>query len=161
MRVGITTDFRHSAFSSGHANTSLSLVNVFQAMGCNVVLLHTQNTDDVWWDDVKEMKEKIPRLSIEECLKTDMLDILIESSFFVPPLTRRRLAKYCVWYNRKPGLFTDLEATVYGCKPDGRNLEGLSAIWTADIFTTPDDIVYYQTLYPTISIYTVPWIWTP
>ena len=161
MRVGITTDFRYSAFSSGHANTSLSLVNVFQAMGCNVVLLHTQNTDDVWWDDVKEMKEKIPRLSIEECLKTDMLDILIESSFFVPPLTRRRLAKYCVWYNRKPGLFTDLEATVYGCKPDGRNLEGLSAIWTADIFTTPDDIVYYQTLYPTIPIYTVPWIWTP
>ena len=90
-----------------------------------------------------------------------MLDLLIESSFFVGAHMRPKLAKRSIWYSRKPPLFTDLEGTVYGCRPDGRDLEGLHAIWVADVFTKPDDIVYLETLYPSIQIHVVPWVWTP
>ena len=129
-------------------------------MGHEVIFIHKDDKD--WWDDIQDLKETAPkRLTVDESLKEGLLDILIESSFSIGAHMRPKLAKHCIWYNRKPALFTDLEGTVYGCKPDGRDLEGISAIWTADIFTKPDDLIYLQTLYPNIPIHVVPWIWTP
>jgi GR25 family glycosyltransferase involved in LPS biosynthesis len=129
-------------------------------MGHEVVFIHKDDRD--WWDDIQDLKEAAPRrLTLDECAKEGLLDILIESSFFVSARMRPSVAKRCIWYNRRPALFTDIEGTVYGCKPEGRDLEGISAIWTADIYTKSDDIVYLQTLYPTIPIHVVPWIWTP
>ena len=162
MRVGITTDLRHSMFSAGHANTTLSLALMLQTLGHEVIFLHKQEDQD-WWDDCKELASAAPkRYFLETFLQTEQpLDLVIESSFFLSPLQRPKVAKRSIWYNRKPSLFTDIESTVYGCRPDGRNLEGLSAVLVADVFTCRDDIIYFQTLYPTIPIYTVPWIWTP
>lgn len=159
MRVGITTDLRFSMFSAGHANASLAVAKVFQAMNCEVVLLHKQDAD--WWDDVHEMKEEAPkRLKLEELKSSsEKLDLIIELTFFLTP-EERKLATRCVWYNRKPSLFTDIESTVYSNRGP-RNLEGISAIWLADIYTHPDDIVYLETLYPGVIIETIPWIWTP
>ena len=125
-----------------------------------VIFLHKQDAD--WWEDVEDMKEGAPtRVRLEDQLKSDQkLDLIIELTFFLTPSERRKLAARCVWYNRKPSLFTDIESTVYANK-GGRDLEGLTAIWLADIYTHPDDIVYLETLYPGIPIDTVPWIWTP
>lgn len=162
MRVGITTDLRHSMFSAGHANTSLSLTLMLQALGHEVCFLHKQEDQD-WWDDCKELAATAPkRHYLDTFIQAGQpLDLVIESSFFLSPLQRPKVAKRSIWYNRKPSLFTDIESTVYGCRPDGRNLEGLSAVLVADIFTCRDDLIYFQTLYPRIPIYTVPWIWTP
>ena len=59
MRVGITTDLRHSMFSAGHANATFSVANVFQAMGHEVIFIHKQEGSD-WWDDTHEYKENDP-----------------------------------------------------------------------------------------------------
>ena len=113
MRIGITTDLRHSMFSAGHANTSLSLAHVLQVLGHEVLLLHKQERSD-WWDDCKELAAGAPRrLFIDDFLQQGVsLDLLIESSFLLSPLQRPSAAKRCVWYNRKPGLFTDIESII-------------------------------------------------
>jgi GR25 family glycosyltransferase involved in LPS biosynthesis len=162
MRIGITTDLRHSMFSAGHPNACLSVAEIFQKNGNEVIFLHQHEGRD-WWDDVLELKDHVPRRTlVSEFVNTsEPLDLLIEIAFHVSPLMRPRVAHRCVWYNRKPGLFTDLEASVYGSKEEGRDLEGVAEIWLADCFTTKDDVIYLQTLYPKIPIEIVPWIWTP
>lgn len=154
MRIGITTDIRHSAFSAGHASTSLSIAQLFKSLGHEVTLLYT--VGDGWWGDIKELKDSFPCMKFEDGLK---FDLVIESSFFLTPEQRGRVGP-CIWYCRKPGLFTDIESSVYG-KPEGRRLDGICAILTADIFTAKDDLAYFHTLYPNVPTYTVPWIWTP
>jgi len=148
-------------FSAGHPNACLSVAEAFKDH--EVIFLHQQEGRD-WWDDVESLKDNVPkRVLVADFLKnsTEPLDLLIEIAFFASPVTRPRLAKHCIWYNRKPGLFSDLEASVYGSKPEGRDLEGITAIWTADCFTSEEDIVYLQTLYPQIPVTRVPWLWTP
>jgi GR25 family glycosyltransferase involved in LPS biosynthesis len=157
MRIGITTDLRHSLFSSGHPNACFAIAEVFHQH--EVLFLH-QQIDREWWDDVTDLKEGAPkRLLISDSFEP--LDLVIELSFFLSPIQRKNITRYSVWYNRKPGIFSDIEASVYGCRPEGRDLEGLSAIWLADIVTTEEDLVYFKTLYPTIPIDVLPWIWTP
>ena len=157
MRVGITTDLRYSLFSAGHGNTCFSVAKVLQAMNFEVIFLHRQEGAD-WWEDVDGLKESAPkRHFIGDFLKsTDLLDLVIEVAFLLKPEERSKIAKRSVWYNRKPSLFSDIESTVYANKPEGRNLVGLSGIWVSDLFTTKDDIVYLETLYPSIPITTVP-----
>lgn len=157
MLIGITADLRHSLFSAGHPNSCFAISEVFEEH--EIIFLH-QQADRDWWDDVDELKASAPkRQLIADC--SLQFDLIIEVSFFLSPIQRKNLAKACVWYNRKPGLFSDLEATVYGSRGDGRDLEGLKAIWLADIFTRTEDISYLSTLYPSIPIEVVPWLWTP
>ena len=162
MKVGITTDLRFSMFSAGHANACFSVAKIFQAIHAEVIFLHRQEGSD-WWEDVEEFKAEAPkRVLLSDFLKSgEVLDLVVELTFTLNPSDRASIAKKSVWYNRKPGLFSDIEATVYGNKPETRNLEGLSSIWLADIFTCDDDIDYLQTLYPSIPVTKVPWIWTP
>lgn len=162
MRIGITTDLRHQMFSAGHPNACLAVAKLFEALKFEVLLIHRQQGAD-WWDDVRELAQTAPkRVFIDDFLKEGApVDLLVEIAWVASPLERPRLAKRSVWYCRKPGLFTDLEASVYLHRPEGRNLEGISAIWMADTFTHKEDIEYMKTLYPTIPIEVVPWLWTP
>ena len=57
MKVGITIDLRFSMFSSGNPNACISLTELFQAMGHDIVYL-IQNEDRDWWDDVITLKDK-------------------------------------------------------------------------------------------------------
>jgi len=151
-------------FSSGNPNACLSVAEIFKEDNeyHELIFLHQQQ-DRIWWDDVQSLKGNIPRcvLMADFLKESEPLDLLIEIAFFVSPLMRPRVARKCIWYNRKPGLFTDLESSVYGSRTGGRDLEGITGILTADCFTTKEDIVYLQTLYPKIPIEVVPWIWTP
>ena len=117
-----------------------------------------------WWDDVEILKEGAPkRVFLGDFLSgiESPLDLVIEVAFNLKPEERQKVGKWTVWYNRRPSLFSDIESSIYANRPEGRNLEGISAIWVADLFTTNDDIVYLQTLYPSIPVEVVPWVWTP
>lgn len=162
MRVGITTDLRHSMFSSGQTNTCFAVAKVFESLGHEVIFIHRQENAD-WWDDTLEFKTNAPkRYFLESYIaKEQPLDLLIEVAFNTTPNERPRLCKTCVWYCRKPILFSDLEFSVYAARPEGRNLEGVHAIWIADLYNNEDDIQYIKTLYPSITVEVVPWIWTP
>ena len=163
MRVGVTTDLRYSLFSAGQNNACFSIAKILQAMKYEVVFIHNQAGVD-WWDDVESLKGEAPnRVFLGDLLsiKAEPFDLLIEVAFILKPEERLAIAKRAVWYNRKPTLFSDIEFSVYANRPEGRNLEGICAIWVSDLFTTPDDIVYLETLYPSTPIEIVPWIWIP
>ena len=156
MRIGITVDMRHSMFSAGHPNSCIAICEAMQVGGHDVVFIKKDNK--VWWDDVLGLANDYCIKSIDDISD---LDLLIEIAFHPTPIQRLKVCKKAVWYCRKPALFTDMEATVYACRAEGRNLEGVSEIWISDIFNTRDDIEYLETLYPSILISIVPWLWSP
>lgn len=147
---------RHSMFSAGHPNSCIAIAEAFQVGGHNVIFLR-RDSEKSWWDDVKELESETAKsLTIES---VSDFDLVVEVAFFLTPAERLRFTK-CVWYCRKSAIFSDLEATVFSCRTEGRNLEGLSEIWVADIFNNADDIVYLKNLYP-VPVRIVPWLWTP
>jgi len=155
MKIGITVDIRHSMFSAGHPNSCIAICEALQLGGHEIIFLRNES-GKTWWDDVKSLENSIaPCLYIDN---VDTLDLVIEVGYFLSPLQRKRFR--CVWYCRKPALFTDLEATTYSAR-DGRDLEGITEIWLADVFNTKEDKIYLETLYPSLLIKIVPWLWTP
>lgn len=154
MRIGITVDIRHSMFSAGHPNSSIAIYEVFVLGGHDVTLIHKE-TDREWWDDVKELQ--IPCIHID---KINSLDMIIEVGFHLSALQRKTLCNKAVWYCRSPCIFRDIESYIYMSKTYGRDLEGISEIWVADIFNFKDDSIYLKLLYPSIQIKTVSWLWT-
>lgn len=156
MKIGITVDIRHSMFSAGHPNSCIAICETFQLDTHEVFFLRRESNKE-WWDDVLSLHNSIaPCIHIDEA----KVDLVIEVGFFLSPLQRKKFAT-CVWYCRKPALFTDMESTVYSCKPDGRDLEGISELWVAELFNGIDDLTYLDTLYPSLKIKLVPWLWTP
>jgi hypothetical protein len=159
MRIGITVDINHSMFSSGNPNACFAAMEAFQVGGHEVVFLHNNLVERFWWDDVRSLlNEYHPTIHIDNAGR---LDLVVEIGFFLTPIQRSTLGSRYVWYCRKPAVFTDIESSVFGCRSDGRNLEGVSSIWVSDLYNNSEDITYLKTLYPNISIQTVPWIWTP
>ena len=157
MRIGITVDIQHSMFSAGHPNSCIAVMEAMQVGGHEVVLLRKE-PGETWWDDVLSLKDEV---AIEYVDEARQMDLVIEVGFFLSPLQRARLSNVCVWYCRKPALFTDIEGTVYGARAEGRDLEGVSEIWLADIFNGQDDRIYLETLYPRLPVKVVPWLWSP
>lgn len=158
MRIGITADIQYSIFSAGHPNAAMAAMEAFQAGGHEVVFLHNGTTEAIWWDDVKALESRCPHTTVEQAGK---LDLVVEIGFFLTPIQRSSLNTRCIWYCRKAAIFTDIESTVYGSRLGGRNLEGVSAIWLADLYNTQEDIKYLNTLYPNVPVIMLPWLWTP
>lgn len=156
MRIGITVDMRHSMFSAGHPNSCIAICEAMQVGGHEVIFL--KKDEKIWWDDVLEI---MGNYRIEDLKLCSNLDLLIEVGFHLTPLERTRISKRVVWYCRKPALFTDMELTVYAHRIEGRNMEGVSEIWLADIFNNSEDIEYLKVLYPFLEILVVPWLWSP
>jgi len=158
MRIGITVDMRHSMFSAGHPNSCIAICEAFQAGGHEVILVKKDDEKE-WWDDVLSIKDDYDIQCVESIIEP--LDIVIEVAFHLTPSQRANIGQKIVWYCRKPALFTDIEATVFACRVEGRNMEGVSEVWVADIFNNTDDLEYLKTLYPSCGIYSVPWLWSP
>ena len=147
---------RHSMFSAGHPNSCIAVCEAMQVGGHEVIFV--KKDDKVWWDDVLTLGNDY---TIEAIDKVTNLDLLIEIAFHASPIQRAKISKRVVWYCRKPALFTDMEATVFACRVEGRNLEGVSEIWLADLYNGQDDIEFLKTLYPSTKISVVPWLWSP
>ena len=158
MKIGITVDVRHSMFSAGHPNSCIAIAEAFQVGGHEVIFLK-QDPEKPWWDDVKTLEADAPRCYTIDTLANIRLDLVIEVAFFLKPAERARFAR-TVWYCRKPAIFQDLEATVFSCKAEGRDLDGLSEIWLADIFNNDDDRVFLKSMY-SLPVRVVPWLWSP
>ena len=147
---------RHSMFSAGHPNSCIAICEAMQVGGHEIIFV--KKDDKIWWDDVECIAKDYTTQLIDDCPE---LDILIEVAFHPTPLQRAKLCKKAIWYCRKPALFTDMESTVFACRIEGRNLEGVSEIWLADMFNGQDDIEYLKMLYPSLHVELVPWLWSP
>ena len=157
MKIGITVDMRHSMFSAGHPNSCIAITEAFQ-VGSHEVVFLKRDSEKSWWDDVKTLEANAPISYSIDNVEDRSLDLVVELAFFLTPAERARFAR-TVWYCRKPALFHDLEATVFSCKTEGRDLDGLSEIWLADIFNNDDDLVYLKSMY-LLPVKVVPWLWS-
>jgi len=142
-------------FSAGHPNSCIAIAEAFHEH--DIVLLHKESDRD-WWIDVIQMKGVFQMKHIDSC---EHVDLLIEVAFHLTSLQRSRITERVIWYCRKPALFTDMESTVFACRIEGRDLNGVSEIWVADVFNGPDDIEYLKSLYPSMLVRVVPWLWSP
>jgi hypothetical protein len=144
-------------FSAGHPNACFAVAEAFQVGGHDIIFLRRES-NKTWWDDVKKLEESSPK-----CIHIDDakdIELVVEIGYLLTPLERSKFPK-SVWYCRKPALFNDIEASIFACRVEGRDLEGISEIWVADIFNNSDDVTYLRTLYPSIPISLVPWLWSP
>jgi L-rhamnose mutarotase len=145
-------------FSAGHPNSCIAIAEAFQ-VGSNEVVFLKRDPEKSWWDDVKALEADAPMCYTIDSLGDTRLDLVIEVAFFLTPAERARFPR-TAWYCRKPAIFQDLEATVFSCKTEGRDLNGLSEIWIADIFNNDDDLVYLKSMY-SLPVRIVPWLWSP
>lgn len=145
---------RHSMFSAGHPNSCIAIGEAFQVGGHEVVFV--KRDEKLWWDDVLELEAEARCISVDSISD---LDLVVEVGFFLTPPERARV-RCAVWYCRKSIIFQDLESTVFASRPEGRDLDGISEIWAADIFNGADDLVYLKSLY-SVPVKTVPWLWSP
>jgi GR25 family glycosyltransferase involved in LPS biosynthesis/glycosyltransferase involved in cell wall biosynthesis len=141
-------------FSAGHPNSCIAIGEAFQVGGHEVFFV--KRDEKVWWDDVLDLQTEFNCINIDSI---SSLELVVEVGFFLTPLERAQVQQ-TVWYCRKSIIFQDLESSVFACRPEGRDLDGISEIWVADIFNSKDDLIYLKNLY-SMPVRTVPWLWSP
>lgn len=160
MRIGITMNFQFSFFSSGLSQTVLSIGEVYRIQGYEVVFINVDDKGRTWWDDLLSMKETWTSIHSSE-LEGAGLDCVIEiGNLLLTPEQRKFVSKKCIWFNRKPALFHDIEASLFPFERADRNLDGISEIWLYNELTTPDDCKYIELLTKKPT-HLVPYMWTP
>ena len=74
MRIVIPYRVFYSFFSSGTAQTILSVAEIYKGSGHEVILLNIGNQDsEVWWEDVKDLEKgwQITQ-DVKGCSETDL-----------------------------------------------------------------------------------------
>ena len=96
MRIGVVAIPQHSMFSSGGANTSLAIAELFEGLGHEVSLVSLNG--QTWWDDCEAAKR--PVVSVKDA---SGLDLVIEiDRMMLPKEHRAKIARHCVWLIRHP-----------------------------------------------------------
>ena len=162
MKIGILTSCQHSMFSSGMTNTTIALYELFKLLDHEVFLLNT-NTRSEWFDDCKNLKTKIETIQIsrDQITFENPMDLLIELfPYFENEKERKKFGKDSVFLFRKNILIPLIESSLYPMILQKYNFDGVSSIWTFDMFTDNIEKQILETLCKK-PIITCPYIWTP
>ena len=157
LRVGIPVNFQFSCFSTGTAQSVLTLAEIYMVAGYTVELIQLNTENVMWWEDVTSLKNIFTVIKLDDMKE---YDLIIESGINTLPPEKRVFAKKCVWFNRKAAIFHDIEASLYPILPSGRNMEGIHEIWIYEEFCNTDDIQYLELL-TRKPVRTLPFIWSP
>jgi len=91
---------QHSMFSSGVANTSLAVGELFKALGHEVTLVTI--SDKSWWDDCEGAKADWAVVPVADATG---FDLLVEiDRMMLPPDKRKKVANTAIWLVRHPFL---------------------------------------------------------
>jgi len=161
MRIGVTVTFKHSVFSAGAPQTSLTIAETYSILGHTVTFIRVpiDNTDPLWWDDIKTVQSTWKSIHYSE-LTQDMFDIVFEiENCFIPSEKRIGNTPY-VWVIRKAPLFNDIEKCVTPHEMLPRNLSGITESWLMSELTSQDDIQYVE-LITRRPVKVLPFVWSP
>ena len=155
MRIGVVAVPQHSMFSSGAANTSLAVAELFEGLGHEVSLISLNG--QAWWDDCEAAKR--PAISVKDA---SGFDLVIEiDRMMLPKENRAKIARHCIWLIRQPFILTELEATLFPTsQTPKREFEGLSQVWIFDT-VLEEGAVQSIELLTRVPVHVVPFIWTP
>ena len=155
MQIGITVSFKYSVFSSGPAQTSLALAELFTYLGYTCTFINT--SEETWWDDISSIKDRwkivkpdnVEELGLDRILEVDPLS----------PAQREKAGCPCIWIVRKSPLFHDVESCVIPFPIAKRDLTGLAETWVQEEMCTADDIQYLE-LITRKPVRSVPFLWS-
>jgi len=150
MHIGITVSFKYSVFSSGAAQTSLALAELYSYLGYTCTFINVSS--EPWWTDIQSLQ---PRWKITSDVSG--FDRILEVEVLTPA-QRAQAACPCIWIVRKGPLFHDIESCVIPYPVQKRDLTGISESWVQDTSTT-DDIQYVE-LITRMPVRTVPFLWS-
>jgi GR25 family glycosyltransferase involved in LPS biosynthesis len=142
-------------FSSGVANTSVAIAELFQGLGHEVALISL--TGNIWWDDCQEAKG-LPVVPLDSAKDFDVVFEI--DRMMLSAEKRRAVAKRAVWVLRHPFILGELEATLFPVgKTPKRELEGLSQVWLFDT-AVEEGAVQSLELLTRVPVHLVPFLWT-
>ena len=156
MRIGVLATIQHSMFSSGMANTSVAIAELFKSLGHDVFLISL--TDKLWWDDCEEAK----RLQVIPLSEAKGFDVVFEIDRIMLSLEKRTaLTQNTVWIVRHPFILGELESSLFPTtQTPKREFQGLSQVW---IFNTvvEEGSVQALELLTRVPVHVVPFLWSP
>jgi GR25 family glycosyltransferase involved in LPS biosynthesis len=148
-------------FSSGLANTSLAIAELFRELGHEVELIQVIREKKAWWDDCQDLAAHWKVVPVEEAAG---YDLLIESDrMMLTPEIRKKVAKMAVWILRHPFLIGELEASLFPTASTPiRRFEGLHEIWMFDSAVEAEEgVVQVVELLSGLPVRIVPHVWSP
>ena len=167
MRVAIAGVIQHSMFSSGLANSSLAIAELFRALGHDVDLVQVADASRDWWDDCEELKGRggirVVPLATATSEAAAPYDLLIEiGSILMGATERAKLAHTAGWVIRSPFLLREMEAGLFPVEvTPRRDLTGVKEIWAFDTAVEePGAAGLIETLFR-VPVRRVPFVWTP
>jgi GR25 family glycosyltransferase involved in LPS biosynthesis len=160
LKVGITYNPSVNLFTSGSAQTSILLVELFKKMESNydITLVNKTSSDNDWWSDFPRMEN----VTLTQLHHNNTFDILIDVDGYVNPSYRKKLAKKTIVFMRTFLQFSEMDLATFAESREYalRSFENVSEIWCWDILNPLETIPAVQTLFP-CPIRTVPFIWSP
>ena len=150
MHIGITVSFKYSVFSSGAAQTSLALAELYSFLGYTCTFINVSS--ESWWTDIPSLQKRWKITS-----NVSGFDRILEVEVLTAS-QREEAACPCIWIVRKGPLFRDIESCVIPYPVQKRDLTGISESWLQDICTN-DDIQYVE-LITRKPVRVVPFLWS-
>jgi GR25 family glycosyltransferase involved in LPS biosynthesis len=157
MRIGITNLFKGSAFGGAMPQVALYLALALKEAGHDACFLTPFESED-WFIDCASAAT-IPRVKMEQGIRLEMFDIVIEVVWYLPSELRQRVAKKVIMFYHYPSAFYDIESSVYPLASQARNFDGIYAIWTWAHFKTSDH--EYLEFVSRKPVFKCPFFWNP
>jgi GR25 family glycosyltransferase involved in LPS biosynthesis len=158
MRIGVLANIQFSMFSAGVANTSLSIAELFKALGHEVNLISI--TDKLWWDDCTAARESWTVVPLKDA---SGYDLLVEiDRMMLPTENRAKIAQTAVWLVRQPFLIGEIEASLFPtAQTPRREFAGLQQIWIFDTAAIEEGAIQALELLSNLPVKLAPFLWTP
>jgi GR25 family glycosyltransferase involved in LPS biosynthesis len=161
MKVGVTVTFKHSVFSAGSPQVSLTIAELYSMLGHTVTFIRIpiDKDDPTWWDDITSIKDTWKSIHYTEYIP-GQFDLVFEIEHCLLPVEKRVDSNPHIWVVRKSPLFHDIEkcVTPHGILP--RNLTGISESWILRELSSKDDIEYIE-LITRKPVKVLPFVWSP
>ncbi len=158
MLIYVTGYVQFSIFSSGQHQCTMQTAYGLQQLGHNVKIVNVNDAGANSWEDYNPSDHGMPIIQKSD-KSIEKADLLIDCIGFLTGEERQRLAINTVLFIRDPPLFNEIEKCVYPANTLRRSYEGLSEIWTYDLYTNNDCIMLK--LLGNCPVRTVPFIWSP
>jgi hypothetical protein len=167
MRIYVTGFVQHSVFSSGHATTTLQIAEACRLLGHDVHIINILDNKADWFDDARLEGMKVLTKSdfIGPTANVDCIggvikgDLLIDVIGCLTAADRASIASRTVLFVRYPAIHYEIENSIYPISTIKRNYDGISEIWTWDIYGQYNYTVL--SLLGRCNVRPMPIVWSP
>lgn len=156
MLIFITGYVQFSVFSCGHHQMTLQTAIALKELGHTVRIVNILDNGSKWYEDCADLSEEYPVIQKRDASGADLL---IDVIGCLSGKERAAMATRSVLFVRCPPTINEIERTTYGSPSLKRNYDGISEIWTYDMYASSDYEILQ--LLGRCPIRTLPFFWSP